>query len=513
MSAPGLTSAIRSEGFANLQLNAGIFVANFDCDAIADADHLKTAVRQLLAANDPSILGMTSGGGSFTASRELRQAKVDGLRYAFKGDKFVDSIDAQITSTQVEITSPNIQRLVSAAAATASGKTTVSIKTAIDTGADYLTNVCWIGDLAGGGLIVIVLENALNTEDFSLAFQDKAEGKMTFGFHAHQSDVLAYDTAPFRVIFFDEGAERGEAAGDPGALLRIEQAQPNTMFSGIQVDYAALRTGSGTPSPSNRRSFVMHIKPFSRCLMISGRNMAGHVKFNGRPEGVNMVGRSYPAGTYYVSFVYHHEGDTFRPFRLQFGGVDIVYETEPADGLVAVQSAVAVADFASVTFVHNDYGIRNQDVVGISDVFLTPADVAADYGTEYEAADVTVYDFAAIPQFPEAQDDSASGVLYDGVLDLFAGTLTVRAQRIESYAAADAGKIDAATRWLSDSAPDGTTGYPDAGSEVLYYPAAPAVRRITNALGMIRTAKSALTLAWVTDTAASVTVQYVAATA
>ena len=211
MSAPGLTSAIRAEGFANLQLNAGIFIANFDYNTPADAAELKAAVKALIQADSPLILGMTSGGGTFTATRELRQAEVDGRRYAFKGDKFVDSIDAQITSTLVEITAPNVQRLVSAAAATASGKTTVSIKTAIDTGTDYLTNVCWIGDLADGGLVVIVLDNALNTEDFSLAFQDKAEGKMTFGFHAHQGTVNAYDTAPFRVIFFaDEEEDEGE---------------------------------------------------------------------------------------------------------------------------------------------------------------------------------------------------------------------------------------------------------------------------------------------------------------
>lgn len=509
MSAPGLMSAIRQEAFANLQINAGAFIANFDVYAAVDAESLRALVKALVLANDPTVLGMTSGGGTFTATRELRKAEVDGLRYPFKGDSFVDSMDANITSTQVEIISANIARLISADVTASGRKTMINIKTAIRPEIDYLNNLCWVGDLNGGGLVVIELDNALNTEDFSFTFADKAEGKLTFGFHAHQSTVTAYDEAPFRVIFFDSGADRSEAGGEAGAVLKIEEARPNTVLSGLKITYDAKRNGSGTPSSENQRKFAPHIGPFKRCLMISGRNMAGHVRFNGRTDPDIMAGRMYPAGTYYVSFVYHNPGE-FKAFKLQFGGFTQTFDTEPEDGLVTVQSAVASVDFMNVVFVNADYALRNDPVEGISDVFLTLADVASDYGTDYEAPDVTVYDFAKIPQFVEAQDDSTTGVLYDGEVDLFAGKLTKNALVIDEYAESDAAKIDAADHWLSSTAPNGTTGYPDVGSQVLYYPAAPVISKITNTLGVIRTAKSAVTIAWVpNDDAASISVQYV----
>ena len=67
---------------------------------------------------------------------------------------------------------------------------------------DYLDSLCWIGDISDGSLILIELDNAFNTADFSMTFTDKSEGTMTFEFHARQADVMDYDKAPFRVVFF-----------------------------------------------------------------------------------------------------------------------------------------------------------------------------------------------------------------------------------------------------------------------------------------------------------------------
>ena len=65
--APGLTSPIRTETFQNLQLNAGIFIKNFDYATPTDAESLKTAVLAAIAAGT-DILGATRGGGTFTAT-------------------------------------------------------------------------------------------------------------------------------------------------------------------------------------------------------------------------------------------------------------------------------------------------------------------------------------------------------------------------------------------------------------------------------------------------------------
>lgn len=203
MGAPGLTSPIRSEAFQNLQLNAGCFLVDFAHDSITDATALKTAIKAALS-DMTKILGVTRGGGTFTVTREIRTPEVDGMRYAFKGADFVDSADAYLSGTLLEVVAQNFKRLLGTGDATTSGKkTTVTMHTAIDADNDYIDHLCWVGDLADGRAVLIELDNAFNTSDFSLTFTDKGEGTMTFEFHARQANVDDYDNAPFRVIFFD----------------------------------------------------------------------------------------------------------------------------------------------------------------------------------------------------------------------------------------------------------------------------------------------------------------------
>lgn len=209
MGAPGMTSPIRSEAFDNLQLNAGIFLIDFDYSSITDATALKTAIASAVSG-DTGILGVTRGGGTFTVTRETRTPEIDGMRYPFKGSDFVDSADAYLSGTLLEVNPDNFKRLLGSGDSTTSGKkTTITMRTAIDPETDYIDSLCWVGDISDGRLVLIELDNAFNTSDFSLTFADKGEGTMTFEFHARQSDVLDYDTAPFRVIFFDLPATSG----------------------------------------------------------------------------------------------------------------------------------------------------------------------------------------------------------------------------------------------------------------------------------------------------------------
>lgn len=203
MSAPGLTSPIRADAFQNLQLNAGIFLVDFDYSNIADAAALKTAIKAALN-DDTKILGVTRGGGTFTVTREQRTPEVDGMRYPFKGSDFVDSADAYLSGTLLEVTPNNFKRLLGTGDLTTSGKkTTLTMHTAVDPDTDYIDHLAWVGDVADGRLVMIELDNAFNTQDFSLTFSDKGEGTFTFEFHARQADVNDYDNAPFRVIWFD----------------------------------------------------------------------------------------------------------------------------------------------------------------------------------------------------------------------------------------------------------------------------------------------------------------------
>ena len=206
MSAPGLTSPIRPDAFKELQLNAGIFLVDFNHSTIATADALKTAIASAVTAGT-NILCVTRGGGTFTVTKEIRTPEVDGVRYAFKGQDFIDSTDAYLSGTLLEVNATNFKRLLSTGESVTEGKkTTVTMHTAVDPDTDYIPSLVWVGDIADGRLIMVVLDNAFNTADFSLTFTDKGEGTMPFEFHARQENVNDYDKAPFKVIFFDKAA-------------------------------------------------------------------------------------------------------------------------------------------------------------------------------------------------------------------------------------------------------------------------------------------------------------------
>lgn len=203
MSAPGMTSPIRADAFNNLQLNAGIFLTGFSYSSITDATALKTAIASAVTAGT-NILGVTRGGGTFTVTRETRTPEVDGMRYPFKGSDFVDSIDAYLSTTLLEVSADNFKKLLASGDSSTSGKkTTVTMHTAIDPDTDYITSLCWVGDISDGRMVLIELDNAINTADFSMTFTDKGEGTLAAEFHARQASVNDYDNAPFRVVFFD----------------------------------------------------------------------------------------------------------------------------------------------------------------------------------------------------------------------------------------------------------------------------------------------------------------------
>ena len=211
-----------------MQLNAGILLENFDHSSITDAAALKTALASAIAAGT-TILGCTRGGGSFTAQRELRTPEVDGMRYPFKGSDFVDSVDAQIATTLIEISPKNIERVCATLSkTTASSKTTYSMRTAIDPASDYLGNLVWVGDIANGGFVMIELYNAINTADINIKWTDKGEAEIPVEFHARQDNVLAYDNAPFKIIFF-------EADGTLGSLTVNSAAGTNVGGTAITI--------------------------------------------------------------------------------------------------------------------------------------------------------------------------------------------------------------------------------------------------------------------------------------
>lgn len=199
-----MTTGLSPSTFDRLQLNAGVFLAGFDHSDIADVAAMKTAI--YAAIEDDSVcLGATRGGGSFQCTPTMRGIEADGKRSEFVGSMVNDGWTVKLTTTLLEATPANFKRaFVAADVVTNGNRTTVTPRTAI-TDEDYIPKLCWVGDTSKG-FVLIELDNALNLTGATFTFTDKGEGTLPVEFQAHQSDLLAQDTAPCRVIFLEDSA-------------------------------------------------------------------------------------------------------------------------------------------------------------------------------------------------------------------------------------------------------------------------------------------------------------------
>lgn len=196
----GMTTGLDSASFQNLQLNAGVFLKKFDYSSITTVEALKTAIAEAME-NPENRLGATRGGGSFQAVPQTRNIEADGKRYEFIGSTVYDYWDIHMTGTLLETTPGNVRDVLSSADAVTEGKVTkLTLRTQPEE-KDYM-DLVWIGDTSKG-LMLIGLQNALNTAGMNFTFTDKGEGTLPFDFRAHQEKVNDYDTAPVDIIFLE----------------------------------------------------------------------------------------------------------------------------------------------------------------------------------------------------------------------------------------------------------------------------------------------------------------------
>lgn len=206
-----MISPIRADGFDEVQLNAGAFFIGLDFSSYKSLSAAKAAIAAAL--DDPTkCLGMTRGGGSFQVTKETREIEADGKRYSFVGSTLVDSQDAYLSTTLIEMTPDNLKRALTAATvssatdSTSSDKTTtITPRTAIQD-ADYIDKLVWVGDTRKG-LLAIELQNAINKADVNMTINDKGEAELAVEFHATMGSVTDYDTPPYRLYRLDAAEE------------------------------------------------------------------------------------------------------------------------------------------------------------------------------------------------------------------------------------------------------------------------------------------------------------------
>lgn len=201
-----MTTGLRASTFENLQLNAGMFLANFDYSTATDAATLGALLKtEREKTSGSALIGATRGGGTFVCTPNTRSIEADGKREEWKGSSVNDGWTIKLTTTLLEINATNLKRSFGTADVTNTEKKhTIKIRTDIKD-ADYIESLVWVGDTSKG-YVLIAIKNALNTAGATLTWTDKGEGTIPVEFTAHQDGLETDGYAPCEVIFFDPAA-------------------------------------------------------------------------------------------------------------------------------------------------------------------------------------------------------------------------------------------------------------------------------------------------------------------
>lgn len=184
--------------FSEIQLNAGILLANFNP---ADGSFELT-----------DIIGATTGGVSFADSMTFTDfgEDIDNCPANMKELKKLGTHEVTMSGTFVTVTAKTVKILIGVADI-ASGNNTKVVPRNDLLGTDF-TDIWWAGDYSDkngetkGGYMAIHLMNALNTGGFKIQSTDKGKGQFAFSFMGHYS-MSAQDTVPYEVYVKAGGAE------------------------------------------------------------------------------------------------------------------------------------------------------------------------------------------------------------------------------------------------------------------------------------------------------------------
>lgn len=152
----------------NIQIDYGIVIVNY-------------------GETDQRVLGPTRGGGTFNATKNIRDIEFDGRKGKTKGAQVVDEINALLSVTHLD-TSIETLALAMPYAKLSEDKKKLTCGTdslGIISNERYLKNITMFAKTVKGEYKKITLYNALSENDFSLAAAPKAEGAVALEVHAH----------------------------------------------------------------------------------------------------------------------------------------------------------------------------------------------------------------------------------------------------------------------------------------------------------------------------------------
>lgn len=133
-------------------------------------------------------LGITDGGNQYSCEKEIRDIPFDGAKGKVKGMQRITSMIAKLTTNLKELSSRTIAIALTTGRVDTTSSTTHDIITAaLDIkDSDYLKNITLIAPKFGtDDWYAFILENPLQTANFDIKTQDKAEGVAALTFEAH----------------------------------------------------------------------------------------------------------------------------------------------------------------------------------------------------------------------------------------------------------------------------------------------------------------------------------------
>lgn len=180
----------------NLLLNAGAWCKNVDIDEDGTIEEFESAVI------GGKLLGATREGGAFNAVPSVRQIEVDGVSGRAKGLEALDDWDINMSANVLEIKKETLNAALCGSVVDDSldDYDIIQAKNHIEL-TDYIDNIAWYGTLSGSDKpVIIVIENALNTDGLALETKDKGEAVIAMTFYAHY-DGEDLDHPPFRIYY------------------------------------------------------------------------------------------------------------------------------------------------------------------------------------------------------------------------------------------------------------------------------------------------------------------------
>lgn len=187
-----------SETKERLLLGAGVFAKGY----VPGTDTLDSIKKS------NKLLGATTGGGTFTATKNGHYLQIDGMPENTKGNYILDSWGTTLEIPLQETTVETLKFALTAASTdttTTEGYTTIIPKNGMED-EDYESSVSFIGRLSGSNdPVVITIFNAIATSDLSLNPQDGKESTIQVTLTGHY-DPEDPETPPFK-IFYPKKAE------------------------------------------------------------------------------------------------------------------------------------------------------------------------------------------------------------------------------------------------------------------------------------------------------------------